>query len=348
MNRQFGALGGLAMVMIVINHSIYFGTVYPQEWGYPTAIGWGQMLLSVLGSIGWFAVPTFLFISGSFVSYAAQGDPPQLSRKFMFSTLRRLVYPYVIWSIVFYILIYIMKNETYSLVGYIKNLLVGYPYHFVPLLVFYYLLSPVLIKVSRSYGLIVVAFIALYQLLLINILNTGTLGFTFPNWFHYLAPPIIRSTLALWGIFFPLGLVYGLTAKWMMPLSRKHFWWIAGVTVLLFILGNLDVLSMIHFPLARYLCPVAFILLLPAIRRDSIPYVRQLERIGKRSYGIYLTHLIVLNLVLIGINLLIPDLFTIYIILFPLLFIMGLFVPLTMMDWSTKSPVKQYYHFVFG
>ncbi len=336
------------MVLIVLNHTIYLGTIFPQEWGYPSAVGWGRTILAILQSFGWFAVPTFLFISGSFVSYAAQGDPPRLSFKFVYSSLRHILIPYIVWSLVFYILVYLEFNEAYSSLGYVKNLLVGYPYHFVPLLVFFYIFSPLLVRIGRSYGMILVVLIGLYQFLLINILYPETLGFTVPAWAHFLAPPIIRTTLADWGIFFPFGLVYGLHARQYIPWSKRLFWIILAATVGLFILGVLDSLSVIRLPLARYLSTVAFSLLIPAIRRDSIPFVRQLERIGRRSYGIYLTHLLVLNLILLGIKLFAPSAFIIYVVLFSLLFIFALLVPLLVMEGVAKGPAKPIYRYVFG
>ena len=348
MNRQFGALSGLAIVLIVINHSIYFGTYYPEGWGYPSVQGWGRTLLTLLQSLGWFAVPIFLFISGSFVSYAAQGDPSRLSRKFMLATLRHIVVPYVIWSIVFYGLVYVINHETYNLFGYVKNLLVGYPYHFVPLLIVFYLLSPLMVRISRSFGLALIALIALYQLVLMNILNPGMLGFSFPAWFHYLAPPIIRVTLSKWGIFFPLGLVYGLHTKRVMQWSKQFFWLSAIITIILFVLGYLDSMGVIRLPIAFYLAPVPFMLLLPAIKRDSIPFVRLLERIGKRSYGLYLMSLIVVNLVLIGINLLIPAFFNLFVVFFPILFVMTLLIPIFLMEVSAKGPIKPVYRYIFG
>ena len=348
MSRQFGALSGLAAVFIVVNHSIFFGTVYPEAWGYPSIEGWGRTILSILQSFGWFAVPIFLFISGSFVSYAAQGDPPRLSSKFMVATLKHIIIPYVIWSVVFYVLVYFYNQETYSLLGYVKQLLVGYPYHFVPLLVFYYILSPILLRIGRSYGVILLIGIALYQLALINILYPGTLGLTFPTWFHYLSPPIIRTTLAEWAIFFPLGLVYGLHQKKVVPWSKKFSLWITIVTVVFFVLGLLDTLKVITFPMARHLAPVTFMFLIPAIKRDSIPLARQLERVGRRTYGIYLTNLIILNLVLIGIRFYIPYLFNVYILLFPFLFVLTLFIPLLIMNAFTKGHFKPAYRYVFG
>src|SRR3990172_12585959 len=99
-------------------------------------MGWQVYFLSFLQGLGILAVPTFLFISGSFVAYAAQGDPPHLSRKFLLSSLRHILIPYMIWSLVFYIFIYFYLDVQISILGYLKNLIVGYPFHFVPLLVF--------------------------------------------------------------------------------------------------------------------------------------------------------------------------------------------------------------------
>jgi fucose 4-O-acetylase-like acetyltransferase len=348
MNRQFGALGGLAIVLIVVNHSIYLGTIIPEQWGYSAPVGWVHTFLSILQSFGVFAVPTFLFISGSFVSYAAQGQPPRLSFKFILSTLRHILLPYLVWSIIFYILVYFASNEKYTPFEYIKNLLVGYPYNFVPILVFYYLLSPLLIRIGKSNGLTLIAVFAIYQLVLLNILNPGILGFTFPGWSHFFAPLIIRTTLAKWGIFFPLGLVYGLHAKKLNLWLTKFVWVVVGATTVLFVVDLLDVFSVISAPMAGYICPVMFMLILPVIKRDFIPLVRQLERVGRRTYGVYLTHLIILNLVLLGIKYLAPWMFNLHLLLFPLLLILGLWVPLIMMESVATGLAKQVYRYVFG
>jgi peptidoglycan/LPS O-acetylase OafA/YrhL len=348
MNRQFGALSGLAMVLIVLNHSIELGMLFPSQWGFPAVAEWEHVVLFGLKAFGWFAVPIFLYTSGCFVSYAAQGEPPRLSSKFLFSTFRHIIIPYIIWSIVFYVLIYLEYRETYTPLGYIKNLLVGYPYHFVPLLVFYYLLSPLLVRISRTHGILLIVLIGVYQLLLINIIYPGTLYFVFPVWSRYLAPPILRTTLADWGIFFPLGLVNGMRTKFISPLSKKLVWLIVVITAMLFGLGVLDLLEIIRLPLAHFLATFFLVLLFPAIKRDMIPFARQLERIGRRSYGIYLMNLIVLNLALIGIRLLTPAVFLVHIILFPLLFFVTLTVSLLFMEAAAKGPFKPVYRYVFG
>jgi probable poly-beta-1,6-N-acetyl-D-glucosamine export protein len=349
MNRQFGALSGLAIVLIVLNHSIEWAISAPVQYGYPPVAGWQNYLLITLKELGVFAVPTFLFISGSFVAYAAQGEPPRLSRKFMFSSLRHIVIPYVIWSIVFYVFIYFMLDDRYTLIGYIKNLLVGYPYHFVPLLVFYYIISPLIVRIGKSkMGILMLVLIGLYQLVLIDLLHPGILGFTFPKSASFLAVKVPRTTLAEWAIYFPLGLVYGLQVRKWIPWLHRLKWVFIVLTMLLFGIGLLDAFSIIRAPLALMLCPFTLVILLPIIKRDSIPWVRSFERVGRRTYGIYLTHLPFLNLLLYGLASWLPWLFRFAVLTSALFFIVGFGIPLFIMESLAKSPAKQAYRYVFG
>jgi peptidoglycan/LPS O-acetylase OafA/YrhL len=347
MSRQLGALSGVAMMLIVLNHSIHMGVTVPDQWGYLIVDGWGRRLLSTLQTFGLFAVPIFLFASGSFFSYVARGNPPKVSLKFLFSSLRYLLYPYLFWSIMFYVLIYFQDNIQSTPLQYLKNLIVGYPFHFVPLLVFYYLISPLLVRLSQQYAGVLILCIAIYQVFLLNAVYPGILGFSNPAWTHIFEPPIIKTTMADWGIYFPLGLIYSLNMKTMQPLSKKWAWVSGGITVILFVL-TIAGISKVYFPLAVHIFPLTFVLLIPAINRNSIPLVRTFENIGKKSYGIYLMHLIVLNLVLTGIRVGVPDLLSIPILLFPVLFILGLGIPIAIMNLMARLPIKLFYRYVFG
>ena len=349
MSRQLGALSGLSILLILVNHTIELALSLSVRSGYPPLSGWQHYLLTFLQGLGVFAVPTFLFISGSFVAYAAQGDPPHLPRKFMVSSLRHILLPYVIWSLVFYIFVYFLLDVQISVLGYIKNLIVGSPFHFVPLLVFWYLLSPLLVRYGKTrYAVVFLCLVALFQLMLLNILRPGILGFHFPGWMDSLAPPVLRTTLAEWAIYFPMGLVFGLNAAKVLPWSRRLAWLFGGLTVVVFLVGLLAALQIIHAPLARYLCPLPFILMLPGIKRESIPLARKLERVGRRTYGIYLTHQIVIYVVaeiLLG---LLPALAGLPMLLSLLLFIAALEVPLLVMEAIARGPAKQAYRYVFG
>lgn len=349
MNRQFGALSGLAILLIVLNHAVELALNAPGNAGYPPVSGWQHYFLTSVQALGVFAVPTFLFISGSFVAYAAQGEPPRFSRKFLISSLRHILLPYVVWSLVFYLFVYLLRGERYSTLGYVKNLLVGYPFHFVPLLAFYYVLSPLLVRIGRPLGgVLVLIAIGIYQLILINLLNPGLLGFTFPSTFDWLAVPVLRTTLADWAIYFPLGLYYGLNARRILPRVAKFGWAFAGLTALLFCLGLLDAFGEVRAPLARFLCPLTFVCILPGIRREKIPALRFLERVGRRTYGIYLTHLLLLNLLLFLLYWLLPWVFQFAILVSLIFLVAGGSLPLLLMEATARGPAKPVYRYLFG
>jgi hypothetical protein len=214
--------------------------------------------------------------------------------------VKHILIPYLLWSILFYLWTYIHYQESYNLLGYLKNLLVGYPFHFVPLLVIYYLLSPILVRFGKSHGLLLILIIGIYQLFLLNVIRPGILGFQFPEWTFYISPPVLRGTLAEWAIFFPLGLIYGLNAKNLLPRLVKIRWIFVAITFIFFILALLDLIfKIINFPISAYISVTSFILFIPTISSRS--YIRSLE-IGRRTYGIYLTHLIIIDLILIPVQ----------------------------------------------
>ena len=348
MGRQLGAISGLAMALIVLNHAIHLGLVVPFDLGYPDLPIRVENFLSILQAFGAYAVPAFLFISGSFVAYAARGEPPQLSRKFLVSSLKHILVPYIIWSLFSYLFYYLKAGSSYTWTDILRNLLVGFPYHFIPLLAFYYAASPVLVRLIRRSPFIVIGLISLYQLFLMNIIYSGVLGFISPEWTRYAAIPVLKQTMADWGIYFPLGMAYGLNSRAFSAWSQKFGWALWIITVGIFVLGMLDGFRIIAVPLARLLSPLPFILIVPGISRGAIPLVKTLEHIGRRSYGLYLTHRLVLELVLIVIQLAIPVLFTLPVLLFPLLFTTGLIIPLWAMDLFARAPTKRVYRYIFG
>jgi len=209
-------------------------------------------------------------------------------------------------------------------------------------------LSPVLVHLARRFGGAVVFIILIYQLILLNLQYPGILRFTFPSWVHFLRPPVLGYTMAAWGIYFPLGLIYGLEARRITPWLQKIKWAVLAVTSVFFVLGFLYRAGIARFPLADYICPLIFVLLLPTFKRNSIPFVRQLEEIGKHSYGLYLTHLTVLDLALVGIHSLMPDLFTYQVLLLPPLLVVALALPLVVMAFIARLPTRSAYRYVFG
>jgi peptidoglycan/LPS O-acetylase OafA/YrhL len=347
MNRQFPALRGLAISMVVLYHCLLLSIQTAQEIGLDLN-QWQYNLSLFLLQFGVFAVPTFLFISGSFFAYTAQGENPKLSYRMVWMGLKNLLRPYIFWSIVFYIVIFLIQGKTYSLLGYLKNLIVGYPYNFVPLIAFFYLISPVLVRATKRYGWVIVLAILAYQLFLINSVYPGKYGFIYPEWTRFLSPPIIRSTLAAWGIYFPFGIIYTLKSRQTLPFLIRFKWFIAGLTGILFVIGLLDAVKVLNFPMATFLAPMAFVLFLPSIQRKSIPFVQQFEKVGKKSYGLYLTNLIVIFLFLTFVKTVVPGILVYPIFLLPFTFAFTLSVLLFLMSSLERMRMRKIYPYVFG
>jgi len=350
MYKQFVALSGFAMILILLNHSSTFVTTIPQMLGDPVSVEWQQSVLAVFQVLGIIAVPVYFVVSGSFLAYAYQGMAKERSKffKFIGSSVERILWPYLIWSTLFYLMIYFLFNIRLNWFDYGKDLLVGYPYNFVPLLVFYYLVSPVVIWVGRRYPHLLLGVIFLYQLTLLNLLSPGILGFIFPEWVSRFRPPIIARTMADWAIFFPIGIVYGLEKAKVIPWAIKYKRVFIVIFFVAMMLSILDKIAIIRFPQASHFAPLAFICLLPAIDRNSIPLVRRLEQIGKRSYGFYLTQIIILDLILFLVHILKPEMFTYPILLTILCFPVALFVPWGLMIQMAKPPTNRVYAYLFG
>ena len=321
MNRQYTALGGLAIIVVVLNHSILFGIEYGEANG--VYLRHAELIYGIISAIGFFAVPSFLFISGAFIAYAAKSKKT-ISKKFVINNLKRLLQPYLFWAIIFYIMVYFTRDWQYSILGYIKNLIVGFPYQFVPLIVLFYALSPILIKIGRKYPKSLIILIAGYQLFLLIILEPSLIGRpSLLVQLNVFVPPVFGTTMAEWGVFFPLGMVLSMHNQAIKPFLQKYRSVFIGITLLLFAFMLLYLTDIISSNWPRYLAPVVFVFVLSAINRNSILGVRYLERVGKHSYSVYLMHLIILELLLIAIETFFPNLLAYPLLLFPILFIVG-------------------------
>jgi peptidoglycan/LPS O-acetylase OafA/YrhL len=348
-NRQFPALRGLAILLVILNHSVTLSLQHAAEFGFQRAGGIERYLLISLKELGVIAVPIFLFLSGTFLVYAAQGKDLKTAYKITISGLRHIVWPYLLWSVVFYIVMFFIKGERSTPLEYMMKLLTGYPYNFVPLLVFFYLLSPLIVWVARRWPWLVAMGFGLYQLFLIVVLQQEALGLALPGWLMYLTPPIVRITFAVWGIFFPLGILYGLYSRAFVAVLQKVWPVLLGITLIFYVVAVLDLTGIVSFPLAEVFLPAAGILLIPLIRRDTIPFAPFLERTGKRSYGLYLTNLTIINLVLFSLRVIFPGLLNIHLLVVPLLFCAALFIPSAIMHATERIPAgRMAFRYVFG
>jgi surface polysaccharide O-acyltransferase-like enzyme len=342
MSRQYGALSGIAIFLIAVNHAIHFGLqVAPVD-------GVALRGLIILQALGAFAVPAFLFISGAFLAYAAS----EFSFTLIKANLERILWPYVLWSLVFFGVIFVLAGEQYSPAGYVKNLLVGYPYHFVPLLAFWYVTAPALVPVARRAATPLLAVIAVYQAGLLALRHPGVFGgwLVLPAWSGVVAPPVLFTPMSDWAIYFPLGLVLSLHAETVRPWLLRVRPAALALTAVIFGLGLLNALQIVWAPWARFVAPLPLMFVLPVIDRAAIPWLQRAELLGRRSYGIYLVHFVLLY----GLSVFIQRAFGTVtglwqVIVFPAFLVVALAGSQALMDTIGKSGTgRRVYRYWFG
>ncbi|MCA9933483.1 MAG: acyltransferase [Ardenticatenaceae bacterium] len=349
MNRQFAALRGIAMILVVLHHAVDLTKMAAERAGFAPLAGVGAAIVTPFYELGIYAVPLFLFISGAFMAYAAKGTPPAVSWKVVRNALKRLLWPYLLWSAVLYLEVFFHYGEVHSITEYVKKLIIGSPFDFVPLLFFFYFVAPFMVKWAQGRrGLLLVLGIGLVQLVVMNIEAPGILGFHFPGWMPS-DVPIIGRTLAQYAVYFPLGLVYSLNAKVVNPVLKRWQRPLLILNLALFALHLLHAYGFIATPIIQYVAAVAAMMVMPLISRTAVPQVRRVEQVSKRSYGLYLIHFTLIDVLLFAISSFAPGLFRVQLLLMPLMFVLGFTIPIFVMErLSQMKQVRPVYQYIFG
>jgi len=349
MNRQFAALRGIAMILVVLHHAVDLTKMAAERAGYAPLAGVGAAIVTPFYELGIYAVPLFLFISGAFMAYAAKGTPPTVSWKVVHNALKRLIWPYLLWSVVVYVEVYFHYGEVHSVMEYVKKLIIGTPFEFVPLLLFFYFVAPFIAKWAQGRrGLLLIVGFSLLQLVAMNMEKPGILGFYFPGWMPT-DIPIIGGTLAQYAVYFPLGLVYSMNAKAINPVLER---WKRPLLILIIALFGLHLLYAYHVfyaPILQYVAAAVTMMYMPLIPRTAVPQVRRIERISKRSYGLYLIHFTLIDVLLFAIASFVPGLFRVQLLLMPIMFVLGFVIPIFVMEkLSQVKLVRPVYQYIFG
>jgi membrane-bound acyltransferase YfiQ involved in biofilm formation len=369
MSRRLLLLGGLAILAVVCNHAASWGFTAMFAWtdsyrpvtvpdfaqlGSPT-----YYVLLTIKQLAVFSVPSFLFISGFFVAYAARGSQSGLRWKAVLVRVRNLLIPYLIWSCAIFVGD-ALQGTVYSPAVYLEKLLLGKAtgaYFYVPLLCQFYLLSPLLIPFAKTAAKQVLLISALLQLLVLGSRYLAAYG---------AATPIVTFVVRLaplwffpgWAFFFALGAVSGLHVASFGRFLRRFKWVLLIATVGLAVAAMLEPQAAFHpqgvawdrflYSLSSQLYAVASILCFLAFQEVAIPGPRILSELGRASYGIYLLHPPLLNLAARGTRQVAPWILGHQILFQPLLIVFSIGVPLLLMRAVSKSPARKSYRFLFG
>jgi membrane-bound acyltransferase YfiQ involved in biofilm formation len=312
--------------------------------------------LVAMQQLALFSVPAFLFISGFFVAYAARGSQGTLSWKIVQTRVLALLWPYLLWSGVVFLTDALM-GEIRAPVGYVTGILLGNAvgaYFFIPLIIQFYLMSPLLAPLAKRKGPGLLIGSALVQLLFIALVYQRYFGGRLPSF-----PDNWPWAFMWWAFYFPLGIVCGFHSKAITDQLRRFRWLLLVVTI------GLAVLSVVEaewlyvatgefgwphatFKISSCLYAVAFILAFLAFDTGALPAGRALDQIGGMSYGIYLLHPKTMELAARATYHVAPWLLSQQLLLQPLLIVLSAGLPIVLMRLTARSPMRRSYRYLFG
>jgi peptidoglycan/LPS O-acetylase OafA/YrhL len=366
MIKRLPVLRGLAILAVVCNHATGRGYTSMFWWAHryrdvasPNFDQLGTLPyygLVVLQQLSLFSVPAFLFISGFFIAYAARGSRSSLSWKVVRTRVIALLWPYLTWSAVVFAAD-ALEGRTYTLLGYLGGILLGRAvgaYFFIPLLIQFYALSPLLAPLAKRRGWALLASSVLIQLVVVALAYQHQLGGPLPS-----LPTYWPWAIVWWAFYFPLGVVCGFASKRLAEwLARFRVVLLVATVVLLVVsvveaewlyalTGDFD-WSHSTFRLSPFLFATAFIFCFLAFDSRSMPFARVLDRLGGMSYGIYLMHPKLMELVARLAYHFTPWLLSQQVLLQPVLIVASAAIPVLLMRLVARSPFRTSYRYLFG
>ena len=306
-----------------------------------------------------FSIPAFLFVSGFFVAFSTERNQPTVAWKVIWTRIRSLWPPYLFWSIVLWIW-FALQGRLFSAGGYARLLLTGATnpaFYFVILLTQFYLLSPFIVRLARWNWKLFLVVMVLVQVSVDLAQYAIVLNVDWP-----LVQPLLMA-LPKW--FFPVRLfwfVFGVVFGFQLPVFKRVFEqvrWLALIsTIVLFGLGMVEWEWLLRqsgqfwienrLTLIDGLYGGAFIICFLGFAQIPLPFSGQLSDWGSKSYGIYLVHSPVMEVLSRGLYHFAPAVLGYQIIFQPLLIVLGLGVPLLLMMLVRKSPARALYPYLFG
>ena len=229
--------------------------------------------------------------------------------------------------------------------------------YYVPLLVQFYLLSPLLVPLARNHWKVLLTVVGILQILVIVSGYFRILGISAPPWLEIFAriPSWLFLAQILW---FPVGMIVGFHIGSLREgLIRLR--WVLLALLILFLILNLVEWEILYHASGQVwvdyrttLIDVVYSLLIiftfMGFSSVRFPLTNRIERLGSQSYGIYLTHALAIEYTARLIYHFIPRLLAYQVILAIILTIVGLAFPLILMSIGSRPPFRKYYSYVFG
>ncbi|GAP10780.1 fucose 4-O-acetylase [Bellilinea caldifistulae] len=368
MIRKLLLLNGIAILFAVYHHSIYWAITAINFWGHrfvsnatPQSLfspNLFSIFLRITDQIAGVAVPAFLFVSGFLYGFSLNHQSIRQSYRFLQKRIIYLLIPYIIWSSIT-VVFRLMEGDSYSLTKLARVFLLGEadgPFYYVPLIIQLILLSPFLFRAVKEFPLVAVGIGFLLQFLSGITWYFKILNVSLPqslNFLNLFKGGYLLSHL-LW---FIAGLSLFIYREKITSFLKNHRWWILFLIAFFVIFGQIEFQLLINASgndwinsqsslITKWL--YSLLLLAYVIMGKNIFLSSNIEVLGANSYGIYLSHVIVIEICARLIYHVLPFLLGQTVILLGILVFMGITIPLLMMHLSRKFPIKPIYSYLWG
>ena len=363
-------LNGLAAVCAVINHAVVWELTAMFWWTdrfMPAGAfnmqaqfeSWRFFSVRLIDQLVFFAVFAFLFISGYFISIAAGRQQKTIPWMLVLQRVKFLLIPYLLWTAVI-LALNMVQGRSYTLGELVKTVLLGGaspPYYYVILAVQLYILSPLLVPLAREHWKALLAVTGLLQLISLAAYYIG-LFHVDQGVFEPLLNLLRDWHLVGYAFWFVLGTVVGFHLRNFRDTLARQRWFLLIGTLLTFLVGFLEWGLIRQLSGREWISPqviffnrifVLFLLLMyVAFDQAPIPLSSLFGKLGPKSYGIYLVHVIPLELTARLMYHFTPALLAYQAIYMPLLVLAGVGVPVIMMEVINRSFIRRYYKYIFG
>ncbi|MFD0698659.1 acyltransferase [Paenibacillus sp. GCM10027628] len=289
----------IAIIAVILIHGTSAATLLPMGTG-------SQAIFFTLNRACLFTVPVFIWISGVvlFYNYYDRWDPP-MSFLFWTKRLRRILVPYVLWSIFYYIYNQYMYHgkANFDAIYMLKLLLSGnasYHLYYMVIIVQFYILFPIIMTAVRKFRLL------RHGLIPIGI-SIQAVAYTVNHWVHPI--PEYASFFASYSALFAFGAFTGIHYDKVSAWTDKHramIWAAMSLGGLAFVgmlllnqfgLASFEntwfELALLVYCMAAALC---FVQWGQRVHKSHSPLSTMMSGLGAASFGIYLAHPALLTL----------------------------------------------------
>lgn len=279
--QEMDVMRGIAIIAVILIHISSFAIDGSSNFLM------GNIAL-FLNQLTRFAVPVFLMLSGWGLTVSKKYEMKYVP--LLFNQISKVIFFYLMWNVIYYI----VSFDSFSLFEMVKGMILGSTYYhlyYVPLIIFFYMIYPLIYRLAKlNSGLVIAFFITVFSqyadfIFKIEMLNSGV------NVFN-------------WLFFFVFGIWFANDLDSKVIFIKKH----ARILLLLFVMSVSIVFAEAYITFEALgkslattsmrpsviILSTAFFIMVIALDWKNNMVRKYILKISKVSYGMYLSHALVL------------------------------------------------------